>query len=49
MNLFELDYNLKKGIEDNIKDFVEKLGEKKMKVIDYGCGQMPYKFLFPNI
>jgi ubiquinone/menaquinone biosynthesis C-methylase UbiE len=48
MNLFELDYNLKKGIEENIKDFVKKLGQKKMKVIDYGCGQMPYKCLFPK-
>lgn len=26
--IFELDYNLKKGIEKNITDFINKLGKK---------------------
>lgn len=46
--IFELDYNLKKGIEKNIRDLIKKLGKKKRTLIDYGCGEMPYKFLFPK-
>jgi hypothetical protein len=47
-NIFDFDYCLLIGLVKNIKKFIKFYVTDSMTIIDYGCGAMPYKKLFPE-
>ena len=46
--IFEVDFLITKGIEKFISNILKTIRRKKLKVIDYGCGNKPYRNLFPS-
>lgn len=37
---------IRKFLEDFTLDYRKSIGAKKIKVLDFGCGDQPYKYIF---